>query len=176
MYGAAHQIELDAAMLEYRLLDGRLAAQQGSQPRQQLLQAERLGEVIIRSQIQSFDSILNGVARTQYQNWFVETGLAPLLQKLETVAIRQAEVENYRVVIRFAQGIARIVASAHPGDAIGSLAQGCLKKQPYAALICDSKTFPRRALLLIRARQPAGPILPRFGNSGRRPHIGGWSR
>src|ERR1700730_3519403 len=98
VHSASDQVELDTAVLEHGLLDGALAAQQGTQTREQFLHAERLREVVIGPQVQPLYAVLKGVTRTQDEYRFIDPRFAPLPQQLETVAVRQAQIEDDRVV------------------------------------------------------------------------------
>src|SRR5260221_1678074 len=140
----SYEIELDAAVFEDRLLDGRLTAQQGTQARQQFFQAERLRKIIIRSQIESFDPVLNGIAGTQDQHRLIEARFAPLAQQVDSVAIGQPEVENDRVMARFAEGVERLAARPDPSHDVGMLPQGSFDKRADAALIFDNEYFHGR--------------------------------
>src|SRR5258708_31671366 len=110
----SYEIQLDAAVFEDRLLDRRLTAQQRTQARQQFFQAERLRQIIIRSQIESFDAVLHRIACTQDQYRFIETRFAPLAQQIDTVAVGQAEIENDRVMARFSKRVECHSAQPHP--------------------------------------------------------------
>src|SRR5437763_12393238 len=80
LHGMSEQVEADARVLEHRLLDGGLPPDQRADAREQLLTAERLGHVVVGAVIESFDPILDRVARTENQDRLVEAALAPLLE------------------------------------------------------------------------------------------------
>src|SRR5207302_11049525 len=91
---------------EHRILDARLPAQERAQTRQQLLQAEGLGEVIIGAEVQTLDAILDRIARAQNDDRLIEAAAAPLPQELQPVAVREAEIEHDGVEARLAERVA----------------------------------------------------------------------
>jgi hypothetical protein len=141
VHRVSDEIELDAAVLQDRLFDGRLTPQQRAHARQKLLQAEGLGQVIIGTEIEPVDPILYGIARAQNQYRLVEAGLAPLLQQIQSIAIRQSQIENDRVIIRTAQRIVCSGARLHPRYRVGALPQRIFQERAYAALVFDDKDF-----------------------------------
>jgi hypothetical protein len=61
---ATDQIQLYAAVLENRFLHSSLPPDKGTDTGQELCQVKWFGKIVVRSQIQPFDAILNRVTRT----------------------------------------------------------------------------------------------------------------
>ncbi len=137
----AEQVEADAAVLQHGLLHCRLPPQQGTQVRQQFLEAERLGQIVVGAEVEALDAVLDRVARAEDHHRFVEAGLAPFAQQVEPVAVGQAQVEHDGVVTGFAQGIARLAAGRCPGCGIAALGQPLLQELTQAAFILHDQYF-----------------------------------
>src|SRR5262249_750497 len=60
--------ELHAKVLDPRLGPPRLAAQQGTNPGCQLVQIERLDQIVVRTGIQSLNAVRDGIARSNDEN------------------------------------------------------------------------------------------------------------
>src|SRR5690348_18460431 len=61
----AQEVELDAAVLEHGLLDLGLAAKLRAHAREQLLEAEGLGKIIVGPEVEALDPVLHGIARAE---------------------------------------------------------------------------------------------------------------
>ena len=94
--GAGVERHPAAAQLGARLALG--APDQRPQAGQQLLDAERLGQVVVRPGVDALHLLLPGVAGGEDQDRHRVAGGAPAAQDREPVQPRQAEVEHDRVV------------------------------------------------------------------------------
>src|SRR6185437_5831620 len=116
------QIQPHAAMGNHRLLHRRLPTQQRADVRQKLLEAERLRQVVVRTEVEPLDAILHRVSRAEDQYRFVEARTAPFRQQVQTVAVGQTEIDNVRVVAIFHQFAALRFTDAYQRNGVGTLA------------------------------------------------------
>src|ERR1035438_3236546 len=95
---------------EYRVLSLRRragAAEQSPQPRDDLLEAERLGHVVVAAGGQTRDAVLDGVLGGQEQNRDIRLPRADSAQDLETAEVGQHDVEQDHVGIDRTRGANR---------------------------------------------------------------------
>ena len=113
------------------LLDGPAgAAQQRSQPRAELLQRERLDEVVVGAGVEAFDAVGDGVARGQHQHRRAVAGGAQAPADLEPVGLGHQDVEDDRVRRRVGERVERLrpvggelhAVAVHPQRAIQRVA------------------------------------------------------
>ena len=76
-----------------------MTTQQGANARVQLFQRKRLNQVVIRAGIQAADAVINGIAGGEDQHRLAELLPSHARQEVQTVFIRQAEVENHQAVV-----------------------------------------------------------------------------
>ncbi len=74
------------------------AAQQGAQARQQLFGNERLGEVIVSAGIKASHLLAPRIAGGQNQDREGFSVRTPFLQDADAVHLRQAEVQDHRII------------------------------------------------------------------------------
>jgi hypothetical protein len=102
VHGSSGQIELDPSMFQHRFLDRRLTSQKRAKASEQLFQTEGLRQVIVGAKVQPFDAVLDGIPGAQNQYGFIEGRLTPLFEQFKAIAIGQSQIQNDRVVSRFA--------------------------------------------------------------------------
>ena len=73
------------------------AAQQRPQPGEQLLQRERLGEVVVRAGVEALDPVADRVPRGEHEDGEVVAGLAQRLGGLDPVEPRHHHVHDHDV-------------------------------------------------------------------------------
>ena len=79
------RIQTEIADLEDGRPLHRRASSQRAQPREQLLEGERLGEVIVGAGIESIDAVVDGVARREHQDGRPDAAAAHQAADLEAV-------------------------------------------------------------------------------------------
>jgi hypothetical protein len=109
-----------AVLVEGEVADGEQAvagpdggppsAHEPAQPRHDLLEAERLGDVVVAAGSDAGDAVLDGVLRGEEQHGHVGVGAAHPAQHLEAVDVREHDVEEHDVRRELARG-------ADPGGA-----------------------------------------------------------
>ena len=73
------------------------ASEQRAQPRAQLLERERLDEVVVGARVQSGDAVRDGVARGEHEHGRVVAGRAQPAADLQPVRLGHQHVEDDRV-------------------------------------------------------------------------------
>ena len=139
--GTASQLRRD--------LPGR-SPNQRAQPREHFFDLKRLGDVVVRAAVDALDLLVPAAARRQHQHRHREAGVAPLPQHREAVDLRQAEVEDHRVV---ALGSSQELAALAVGGVIhgiARLAQRAAKLLSQLEFVFDDQDA--HALLLFTLR------------------------
>jgi hypothetical protein len=99
-------VEGEVADDEHRVVlllrDEHGAAHQGAQPGDDLLEAERLGDVVVAARGEAGDAVLDGVAGGEEQDRDAVVVLAHPAQHLEAVHVGQHHVERDRVGLELA--------------------------------------------------------------------------
>ena len=75
-------------------------AKQRAHPREQFRKSERLHEIIVRAQLESFYSILHAVARSEEENRHVNAAVSQFLDDGPAVFLRQHHVNNEKIGVR----------------------------------------------------------------------------
>ena len=107
-------------MLDSRCRTPGLAAQQRANARRQLIQVERLDQVVIRAGIQALHAVGDGIARGDDENRQFLPMRAGRGEDLETSLARQAEIEQQQVESLRTQHLRSGLAVVHPvhGEAL----------------------------------------------------------
>ncbi len=100
-----------------------MAAEQRADAGVQLFQRERFHQIVIRAGVETADAIFNGIAGGQDQNRLAEFFPAHARQEVQTIFIRQAEVEYDQAVMVAGEGQGGLVSS---GDAITDISPLCI--------------------------------------------------
>ena len=74
------------------------APQQSVQPRHQLAQIERLGQIVVGAGLQPRDPVVDGVARGQHADRDVVSQCAQRGDHRDAVEFRHLDIQNQRVV------------------------------------------------------------------------------
>jgi hypothetical protein len=90
----------------------RCPPQQRAQAREQLVESERLREIVVGSRIETFDAILDSVAGGQHQHRAPDTLVAKPAAHSEAVRAGKHDVEEDRIVSSRLRHPDRILASA----------------------------------------------------------------
>jgi len=91
-------VEPEVTGLEHGRPLRRHPARERSQAGEQLLERERLDEVVVRATVEPFDSVLNRVTRGQDQHRRPDTALSHLAARGQPILTRQHHVEHDHVV------------------------------------------------------------------------------
>ena len=97
------RIEDEVGHAQQRLGPGRVPAQDGTDPRHQLLQHERLGQVVVGAALQAGDFLRDGVARREHDDRRT-AGRAQLPADAHAVQTRQHQIEHHQIGCMVADG------------------------------------------------------------------------
>ena len=139
---AAHlvgdRVEHEVAEPQRRAVLAGRAAQQRPQPRLELLERERLDEVVVGARVQAGDAVVDRVARGEHQHRRAVAGVAQPPAHLEPVDVRHRDVEHDGVGRRAAgQPVERLAAVGRQLDVIGLEPQRALERGPHGGLVVD---------------------------------------
>jgi hypothetical protein len=101
---AGRRIEGEVGEPQHRRPRGGAPPQQGANARQELLERERLGQVIVGAEVESRHLVVDGVARGQEEDRTPDALLAERPEHLEAVAAGQHDVEDDEVVGMVVEG------------------------------------------------------------------------
>ena len=91
-------IEPDRPAIEFALGVADRAAQQRAHARQHFFHVEGLGHIIVGAGIEALDLVAPAVARGQHQHRHGAPGPPPGFQHRDAVHLRQADIEDHRVI------------------------------------------------------------------------------
>jgi hypothetical protein len=103
------------------------AAQHRTHAGQHLVEIEWLDDVVIRAGIEACNPLLNLIARREDDDGRGAAALAHGTQDVETVALREPEIQNHQIENRILQGRIRALPIGDPIDGIVTLPQGSLQ-------------------------------------------------
>ena len=128
--GVAGGVELDAGVAQRLLGRAAAAPQQRPQARAELLERERLDQVVVGARVEALDAVGHGVARGQHQHRRAVARGPQAPADLEPVGLGHQHVEDDRVRRRVGERVQRLGAvgrqlhavAVHPQRAIQSVA------------------------------------------------------
>jgi hypothetical protein len=132
------KIEPDAMMLEDRGFLPPLPPEERTKAGDQFFQAKWFGEVIVGSEIQAADPVLEGVSRAENKDRLVKASGPPFPQQVEAVAVRQPKIQNNGVVGALRQRILGRFASSHPSPRIGHLGEASFDEGADLSIVFDN--------------------------------------
>ena len=142
---------------------GRPAAQQGADPRQQLLALEGLDQVVVGAGVEAGDAVLGLGPRGQHQDRHVAL-LAQAAADLDPVEPGQAEVEHDQVGDESDRHVERLDAVGGGADLVALVAQGTAQDVGDVGVVLDHEDAAALLDLWIGAEHEADvkPVAPRF--------------
>ena len=102
---AGEQVQSHASRFEDRLFDGAVVAQAGSDPSEQLREAERLGDVVVGATLEAGDGVPDTLSGREDDHRQSLSPAAHLTQDLVAVHPRQAEIEDHQVEVVVSGGV-----------------------------------------------------------------------
>jgi hypothetical protein len=144
--------------VHHEVADAELRGQQLGQPseqcaqsRVQLLERERLGEIVVRAGIEAGNAVRHPVPRGQHENGHAHAAPAEIAAHRETVPLRQSHVEHQRVVLVHRGEVERAVSLCADVHGIALLAQPALEQLGQPRVVFghqQSHPSPRIAVML----------------------------
>ena len=128
-------------------------ADQGAQPRQHFLDVERLGDIVVGAGIDARNLVAPAVAGGEDQHRHLAPGTAPSLENGQPVHLRQADVEDDRVVgLGIAEEMA-LLAIAGRIDGIAGIGQRCDELAIELGIVFNDENAHGRASPATRERE-----------------------
>ena len=114
-------------------------ARERSQARGQLVERERLGQVVVGAAIEAADPVLDRGARGEHQHRRPDPLGAHLLARREAVHAGQHHVQHRDVHILHAQNCERVIAAVHGRDTHPRLRQASLQQPRELAVVFNDQ-------------------------------------
>ena len=115
------------------------AADQGAQPGDQFLGLERLGDIVVGAGIEAGHLVRPAVARGEHQDRGGLAFLAPAVEHGQPVDLRQAEIEDDRVILLVGAEIEALLAIGGEIHRIARAFQRVAELLPQVRLILDDQ-------------------------------------
>ncbi len=129
----------------------RASAYQRAQPGKKLGVGEGFGQVVVRSRVESFDPVANGIACCEHQDGRPHAGLPKRPADLEAVEPGQHDVEDDRVVLSRLPSGERVWSLVHHVDGHPFALEAALEERRELPLVlCDQDSH--------RSGQGPGPV------------------
>jgi hypothetical protein len=94
---AGYEIQFQIRRFQSKHVRWSAASQQRANPGEQLGKRERLDQIVVGSEIQAANSIVNAVSRRQDQDWRLDVTLPKRLEDFEPTASRQHQIEDHEI-------------------------------------------------------------------------------
>ena len=131
------RVELEAGVVELLADRAAGAAQQRSQPRAELLERERLDEVVVGAGVEPLHAVRDGVARGEHQHGRAVAGGPQAAADLEPVGLGHQDVEDDRVGRLVGERVERLAAVGGELDAVAVHPQRAVERVADARLVVD---------------------------------------
>ena len=115
------------------------APQERLDPAQELAQAERLREVVVRTELETDDLVDLVVTGGQHEDRHLGTGRADAAQRLEAVDAGEAHVEDDQVRGLAGRDLQALLAGSGDADVVALLLQGVLDPARDGVLVFDDQ-------------------------------------
>ncbi len=115
------------------------AAQQGAQPRDQLVEVERLDEVVVRAGLQSLHAVGHRVARGEHQHRYAVAVMAQPPAHLESVDVGHQHVEHHHVGAAAAHRLERLATAGRELDLVALDHQGAAQRLAHRSLVVSNQ-------------------------------------
>jgi len=118
---AAPGVERQVGDVQHRRSDGLGAASQRFHPRQQLLQGERLGDVVVGAHAQRLHFVIHAVLRRQDEHRHRDPAIAQRPQQFAPLEFGKPQVEHEQVVVAVGGEVQPLLAVAGGVDVVARL-------------------------------------------------------
>ena len=135
------RVELDVREPEHLAFLRPEPPKQRAQPGQQLVERERLDDVVVGARVEAGDPVGDLVARGQHQDGQRVAGPAKAPAGLEPVQPRHRDVEDDRVDAVAAQSVERLLAVAGQLDVVALQLEGTAERVPDGGLVVDDENL-----------------------------------
>ena len=114
-------------------------AEERAKPRVQLLERERLHEVVVGARVEPRHAVADGVARGQHQHGRVVVGGAEPAADLQPVEVRHQHVQHHGVGRVKRQAVERLGAVGRELDVVALQPEGPLERRADGRLVVDDE-------------------------------------
>ncbi len=132
-------VEAQVAGLEHGGALGGAAPRERAQAREQLLERERLHEVVVGAAVEAGDAVLDGVARGEHQDRRPHVVSAQAAADLEPVEARQHHVEHDDVVLGRAGHPDRVLAAVRDVHGYALFLEPALDEARHLGLVLNNE-------------------------------------
>ena len=119
----ARGVDVERSMRKHRATAGLAAADQRAHAGFEFRQVEGLGQIIVSTEIESLDSVIERIARGQHEHRDLRPAAAQPAQHFEPVELGQPEIEYHQIIALGEQHVVRLVAGADAVYSVICLAQ-----------------------------------------------------
>jgi hypothetical protein len=123
-----------------------VAPHQGTQPSKQLLEGERLGQVIVGARVQAGDPVVDLVAGGKHDHRRLDPVLPEPAANLHPILLRDHEVEDDRVVSRCLGQLLGALPVRGDVDGVALVLQELLEQRRQFPLVLDKQEIHRNVL------------------------------
>jgi hypothetical protein len=144
VHGAALPVQPQAADSQRRRrfrFPGRAATVQGAQPSFELIEVERLGQVVVGAAVEPDDPVADRAARSQDQHRRRQAAAAGLFQHLQSIHAGERQVQQHDIrwcCTPARQGLPAIGARC---DVESAPAQRALQRRLHGGVVLDEQQF-----------------------------------
>jgi hypothetical protein len=114
-------------------------SQQRAQPRLELLQGERLDQVVVRARVEPGHAIVDRVARRQHQHRRPIARVAQSPAHLQPVDPGHRDIEDHRVLARVRQPVQRLAPVRGQRDVVAVKPQRTVQSGPHGGFVVDDE-------------------------------------
>src|SRR5690554_2537452 len=152
------------------------ATDEPTKPRDDLLEAERLGDIVIPARRETGDAFVEGVLRRQEQDRHVVAPAAGPLEHLEAIDVGQHDVEHDDVGVELADELDRRLAVARRAHVPALIAQRHRHELGERRLVVDHDRPHGRTVGVCEGRSSFGhaSIMPTKLRAAYEPAVRGW--
>ncbi|MNZ11343.1 hypothetical protein D3C78_282060 [compost metagenome] len=166
-------VQAYARVLDEHLGPPGTAPEQGAQAGLELVEVERLDQVIVGAGIQASDAVFGCIARGKDQNRQAVAPRPHPAQQLDATQPRQPEVEDHQVECFVLQGMQPAQAIAQPVEGIALLAQPVADPLTQSGIILNQQQPHVQSCLSLMALSKASISPRRPWSASSRPGRGG---
>ena len=144
-------VTLHRVAVEHEILEGqhagragRAAPPEGAQAGEQLIERERLHQVVVGPRVQTLDPVTDGGPRGEHQDGNPVARRAQSPADLEATEVRKAEIEDDRLIRPRRGELEPARALADGVDLVAGAAQRALERRPDARIVLHHQHTHRR--------------------------------
>jgi hypothetical protein len=138
-HAVGRRVEGEVGAGEHRARPARHPPEDGADPREELLEVERLHEVVVGARVESGDPVLDRVARRQHDDRRHDAPRSPAAQDVDARLAREHPVEQHDLDPALGEGALRAGRGGERADAVTLLRESPLEERSDATLVLDDE-------------------------------------